>query len=287
MPAPLVSVLMTSYNRERYISDAIKSVLESTFTNFELIIVDDGSTDRTVEIAKEFAKKDNRISVYQNEKNLGDYHNRNKAASYAVGRYLKYVDSDDMIYPYGLQVYVEAMEKFPDAALGVSSRNVTPLDPFPIHLDSAKAYQKHFFEYGLLDFGPTGVIIRKSCFDECGGFSGKRYVGDQELWLKLAARFAVVELPPSLIFWRQHEGQEFKQGLEGIDKGYFMMNLPLIREALADPRCPLNADQKKSILALRNKQYVRTLVKHALFKGEWKKVWQSYKTLKLSLKDAF
>ncbi len=287
MSAPLVSVLMTSYNREKYIEDAIESVLSSTFRDFELIVVDDGSSDRTVEIARSYEKKDGRVKVYQNEKNLGDYHNRNKAASYASGRYLKYIDSDDMIYPYGLQVYVEAMEKYPDTALAVSSRNDIPMEPFPIYLSSVKAYNRHFFEYGILDYGPSGVMIRRSCFEECGGFSGKRYVGDQELWLKLAARHPVVELPPSLVFWRQHEGQEFKLGLDGIDKGYFMMNLPLIREALADPACPLTDGQKQSILKLRNKQYVRTLVKHALFKGEWRKAWHSFRILKLSVKDIF
>jgi glycosyltransferase involved in cell wall biosynthesis len=73
---PLVSVLMTAYNREKYIADAISSVLNSTYKNFELIIVDDGSKDATVQIAKQFEAKDERVTVYQNEKNLGDYNNR-------------------------------------------------------------------------------------------------------------------------------------------------------------------------------------------------------------------
>ena len=94
---PLVSVLMTSYNREKYIGLAIESVLNSTYQNWELIICDDCSSDGTVEIAKSFAKKDARIRVYINERNLGDYPNRNRAAQYAVGTYLKYVDADD--YP--------------------------------------------------------------------------------------------------------------------------------------------------------------------------------------------
>ena len=81
MNYPLVSVLITSYNREKYIGDAIQSVLDSTYKNFELIIVDDMSTDNSVGIAKSFEKKDNRIKVYINEANLGDYPNRNKAAS--------------------------------------------------------------------------------------------------------------------------------------------------------------------------------------------------------------
>ncbi len=96
---PLVSVLMTSYNREKYIAEAIRSVLASTYTHFELIIVDDHSKDSTVMIARSFADIDNRVRVHVNEKNLGDYPSRKEAASYATGKYLKYVDSDVISIP--------------------------------------------------------------------------------------------------------------------------------------------------------------------------------------------
>ncbi len=72
---PLVSVLMTVYNREKYIAEAIESVLASSYTNFELIIVDDGSKDHSVEIAQKYEAQDHRIKVYVNEQNLGDYSN--------------------------------------------------------------------------------------------------------------------------------------------------------------------------------------------------------------------
>src|SRR5688572_29970543 len=97
MSGPLVSVLMTAYNREKYIRDAIQSVLNSGYNNFELIIADDGSTDNTASIAREYAAQDTRIQFVENEQNLGDYANRNKVASMARGKYLKYVDSDDTI----------------------------------------------------------------------------------------------------------------------------------------------------------------------------------------------
>ena len=92
MNAPLVSVLLTAFNREKYIAEAIESVLSSTFNNYELIIVDDASTDKTVEIIKGYAAKDSRIRFYVNETNLGDYPNRNKIATYATGKYIKYID---------------------------------------------------------------------------------------------------------------------------------------------------------------------------------------------------
>ena len=86
MSGPLVSILTTSYNREKYIAECIESVLASAFRDYEYIVVEDCSTDRSYEIALEYAKKDARIRVYRNEKNLGDYPNRNRAASYATGK---------------------------------------------------------------------------------------------------------------------------------------------------------------------------------------------------------
>src|ERR1041384_4534965 len=105
MAVPLVSLLITAYNREQFVAEAIESVLAQTFTDFELIVVDDGSQARTIEIARRYCK-DSRVQVHVNKKNLGDYANRNRAASFARGKYLKYLDSDDVLNPHGLEVMV-------------------------------------------------------------------------------------------------------------------------------------------------------------------------------------
>jgi len=110
---PVVSILITVFNRENYIAECIDSVLVSSYQNWEIIIVDDHSTDNSVSIAREYEEKDKRISVYVNEKNLGDYPNRNKVASFAKGKYIKYLDADDIIYKYSLSLMVDAMEQFP------------------------------------------------------------------------------------------------------------------------------------------------------------------------------
>ncbi|MEJ7676467.1 MAG: glycosyltransferase family A protein [Segetibacter sp.] len=210
---PLVSVLMTAYNREKYIAEAIESVLASTYTNFELIIVDDCSIDKTVEIARSYEMRDERIKVYVNERNLGDYPNRNKAAKYAKGKFLKYLDSDDLIYAHGLAAFVYNMEELPKAALGISSRNIQQDIPFPILISKEDAIRRHFFKDGFLDCGPSGVIIKREVFERFGGFSGKRMIGDSELWFKIASQHPVAIVPPSLIFWRRHDKQEFFQVL--------------------------------------------------------------------------
>ena len=83
---PKISILTTVYNREKYLVACMDSVLASSYQDWELIIVDDVSTDTSLAIAKSYEKKDARIKVYVNDKNLGDYPNRNKAASYAKGQ---------------------------------------------------------------------------------------------------------------------------------------------------------------------------------------------------------
>ena len=128
---------MTSFNSEKFISDAINSVLKSSFTDFELIIVDDLSADGTVEIAKKFELQDDRVRVYVNDVNLGDYFNRNVAAGYAKGKYIKYIDADDMIYPWGLEIIIKYFELFPMASYCLDSIDQDPLRIFPFVLSPA------------------------------------------------------------------------------------------------------------------------------------------------------
>src|SRR5580692_3062565 len=144
MAHPLISVLMTSYNREKYIAESIKSVLASTYGDFELIIVDDCSTDRTVDIARSFANQDERVKVFVNDRNLGRFANRNLAAEYAKGTYLKYLDSDDLIYPSGLQTLADMMEGFPEAGYGLCSLEQDDDRIFPFILSPREAYERHF-----------------------------------------------------------------------------------------------------------------------------------------------
>src|SRR5512142_3065348 len=107
--APKVTVLMTAYNRASLIASSIESVLAQTFTDFTLIIVDDGSTDGTVDVARRYEAVDSRVRVVVNERNLGDYGNRNHAATFVQTPLFKYLDSDDLMYPHCLQVMVPMM----------------------------------------------------------------------------------------------------------------------------------------------------------------------------------
>lgn len=245
MNTPLVSVLMTSYNREDYIAEAIQSVLSSTFQNYELIISDDASTDRTVEIAKSYAAKDSRIQVYINEKNLTDYPNRNKAAAYAKGKYIKYLDSDDVMYPYTLQIMVDYMEQFPQAGFGLSA--VHDDKPYPIVISPNRAYLEHFYTWGHFGRAPGSAIIRRDAFEKIGGFTGENMIGDFQLWFALGREHHMVKIPPNLTWNREHPAQESKTKYA---KTYPILWKRVIDEALAHPKCPLTEEE---IVALKDK----------------------------------
>lgn len=261
---PLVSVLITAFNREGYLPFAIESVLASTYANFELIIVDDHSTDDTVTVAKKYELQDNRVKVYVNEKNLGDYHNRNRAASYASGKYIKYLDSDDIMYPHCLQVMVNCMEAFPDAGFGLCS--MADVDkPLPTIADPHQAYSEHFNGYGHFNRAPGSAIISRNAFQSIGGFSGKRWVGDTELWFKLAKKFNLVKLPAGLYWDRQHEEKESKSEAYRQNKILCRnMKKELMDEMLSASDCPLSKEEIESIKFSMKKHNIKAKIKNLL-----------------------
>lgn len=256
---PLVSVLMTSYNREKYIDAAIGSVLASTYPAFELIIVDDGSKDRTVEIARSYAARDGRVKVYVNEKNLGDYPNRNKAASYAAGKYLKYVDADDYIYPWGLASLVNMMEQFPEAGWGLCSLLQVKERPYPFQLSPKEAYEHHYFGPGLFHKAPLSAILVRSAFEKLGGFSGMRMVGDSEMWHRMAMHYPVVLMPDGMVWYREHDSQEANS-----IRQFVLTYEEVVYNALSHPECPLSRDQVRQIVSKRKNQSMRFGAYHLL-----------------------
>ena len=265
MAEVFVSLLMTAYNREKYIGQAIESVIASTFQNWELIIVDDGSKDKTVELAREYERSDSRIKVYLNEKNLGDYPNRNQAASYARGKYIKYIDADDSLYYWGLQVEVEMMEMFPDAGYGLDSIEQDDTRIFPFMLNPMEAYKAHYFKgMGFFVKAPVSSIIKRDTFEAVGGFTGKRYIGDFELWHRLSLEYPVVLMPHGIVWSRGGtEDQESHHNRTNriVPFLYLMVTLDFLKKE----NCPLDRDDKKSvfnrIVLIQSQIILRTVFK--------------------------
>lgn len=246
---PLVSVLMTAYNREKYISEAIESVLSSSCKNFELIILDDASTDNTLQIARAYEQKDNRIKVYVNDKNLTQWPTRNKAAKLAKGKYIKYLDSDDAIYDWGLEYCVSMMEKYPEAGMGILLKNLQIKKEI---LDAREAIRINFFEASILNIGPSGTILRREAF-EILGFYNPNYGVPSDMYfnLQMASSFPIVLLPKEFFFYRVHESQEFNNKYS-----YLYNNYRYLIDALELPGFPLDEIQKKEILSNSRKSFV-------------------------------
>lgn len=108
---PLISIVTPNYNCGRFIAQTIESVLAQTYTNWEMLIIDDCSTDDSYSIAVEYAKKDSRIKVFQNEKNSGAAVSRNKAIELSQGEYLAFLDSDDLWMPEKLELQLKFMQE--------------------------------------------------------------------------------------------------------------------------------------------------------------------------------
>ena len=259
MSEPLVSVLMTSFNRAAYIASAIESVLAQTMGDFELIVCDDASTDGTVEIAKAYVGRDARVRVVANADNLGDYPNRNRAAGLARGRFLKYHDSDDLMYPHCLAVMVGFLERDSTAVAALSSGRHWAGGPCPMVLTPELAYEREFLGAGLFHVGPGAALFRRESFDQFGGFPLGGAASDYLLWMEICAKANVMLVPADLFYYRVHAGQQLSNRKSQMD--YVLAGAAAWR-TLNATICPLSPNAREQ--AKRNLLYTT-------LRGAWRK----------------
>ncbi|HVC18565.1 MAG TPA: glycosyltransferase family 2 protein [Vicinamibacterales bacterium] len=270
MSPPLVSVLMTAYNREAYIASAIESVLGQTLDDFELLIVDDASTDRTVEVAERYAATDSRIRVSVNPRNLGDYPNRNHAATLARGSLLKYHDSDDLMYPHCLETMVRPLLAEPRAGFALSARGGWPGGPCPMLLTPQQCYEREFLGHGMFFGGPACALFRADVFRDLGGFPEIGPHSDNVFWLNACAALSVVLVPGDLFWYRVHD----EQHLQRPDAAYDALPvLDIEWRALSAPDCPLAAEDREQ--ARRNRtfdlaRWIARQLRHGRFGVAWR-----------------
>lgn len=261
---PLVSVLMTAYNRENYIAEAIESVQCQTYENWELIITNDCSKDRTLEIAQSYAANDSRIRVYTNERNLGDYPNRNRAASYAKGKYLKYLDSDDLMYPWALDSMVGMMEQYPQAKIGYCSGELAAIQFKPILLSPRESYISHYFEEGIPIFSrsPLSVIMDRNAFERLHGFSGQQHLGDFELWNIFSRSYPSLVMPAGQTWYRVHANQQMNDNRTDpvVPFKYLVKTIELITHT----DCPLSINDRNIVLNYTKHTMLTSMLKMVL-----------------------
>ena len=254
--APLISVLLTSYNREQYIAESIESVLAQTFTDFELIVSDDQSCDATVAIANDYAHRDRRIRVSVNDKNLGDYGNRRQVASLAYGRFLKYHDSDDVMYRHCLQTMVEPLEAEPRAGFALSASSHWSGGACPMLLTPVLAYEREYLGAGLFHLGPASAMFRAEVFRELGGFPVAGVASDYLFWLQACTKVNVLLVPGNLFYYRVHPGQEISSP---SNERHYAEAMGSAWAMLHSPACPLRG----AALEQARRNFVYTIVRGA------------------------
>jgi glycosyltransferase involved in cell wall biosynthesis len=210
---PKVSILIPTYNYAHYIGEAIESALQQTYTDFELIIVDDQSADNTDEVVARYLG-DTRVRYYKNEKNLGLVGNFNEALRYARGEYIKYLLADDRLYPEVLEKFVNILDTHRGVSLVTSNREsfgtVTKQRKLPLtHLQPGKAVIFESLKEGAGNWigEPTTVMFRRSAL-AAGGFSDEYLcLVDWEMWLRLLMTGDCYIFPENLSAFRTHANQ--------------------------------------------------------------------------------
>jgi glycosyltransferase involved in cell wall biosynthesis len=213
---PCVSIGLPVYNRERYVAETLDSLLAQTFKDFELIISDNASTDKTGDICREYASKDGRIRYYRNDKNMGLSWNFNRVFALSVGKYFKWAASDDICAPDYLLRCVEILDRNPACVLcfpqtviidGFGNeirRNITCLN---LTSPYANERYKQFLEtlsYWVRCVVPVAFALTRSCVLKETPLVGNYVGSDVPLAAELALRGGFREIPEVLFFERWH-----------------------------------------------------------------------------------
>lgn len=210
--SPLVSVLMSVYNGERYLSQSIESILNQSFSDFEFIIIDDGSSDSSWEILTKAADRDARILLLRNDSNLGLSKSLNRGIALAKGAYIARQDADDVAQPERLSIQLDLFEASPVLVLAGSAYllingkgEIIRTEFYPVD-DTSIRWQMLFHN----SFAHSSVMVRADVLtahglrynEEC------RYAQDYELWSRLLNHGSAVNCIEPLISYRLHDGNQ-------------------------------------------------------------------------------
>lgn len=197
---PEVSVVIPAFNAQKYITATIESMLSQTFKDIEVVVVDDASTDSTFSIISGIAKKDKRVKVYRNERNLGTIRTLNRAIELSAGRYIARMDADDLSHPSRIEKQHAVLKAHPDVGIvgcglliinevrSERSTIVRPGDDESLRLEMAK-------------YTPIGAnaMIRRSVLDEVGLFDAEIGAEEElEIMIRIAGKAKLACVPDIL-----------------------------------------------------------------------------------------
>jgi glycosyltransferase involved in cell wall biosynthesis len=261
---PKISVLIPTYNYAHFLDETIQSVLNQSFRDFELIVVDNHSTDNTEEVVKKYLV-DSRVSYYKNTHNLGLVGNWNKCLTYAKAEYIKFVCSDDKIHPQMFEKYYSVMEQYPTVSLITCYKQLFDGQPWLVelplnHLQNGKDVIFHTMNSKSWIGEPTSVMFRKANLP-LGDFRTDLILHvDWEMWNRHLTVGDCYIIPEALAYVRAHVRQHTNSVINlSCFEEYKMANLLYDYPALNNL-----ADRKKIDKLV--KQKASTCAKVAMYK---------------------
>lgn len=204
---PKVSVIIPVYNGEKYISQTLESVFSQSFQDFEVIVINDGSTDRTDEILSAYGQR----IVYLLNNHGGPASSRNRGLDVARGSHIAFLDADDLWHPAKLEKQVAFAEAHPE--YGIVTTDAANFDETGVTAASTAAAHKFIpsgdvLEHLLFDnwVGTSCAMVRRACFEKVGGFDEERFVWGEDwiMWMRVAAEYPVYFLDEVLVQYRMH-----------------------------------------------------------------------------------
>ena len=234
-----VSVCIPAYNNADYIKETIECVLNQTYKDLELIVVDDQSTDNTVEIVRSI--KDERLKLYVNETNLGMAGNWNHCMELCTGEYIKLICADDLIHETLIQKEVEIMEQYQDVMLVQSDTEFVDKN------GKGKGYYKRYRKSGVVDGkqvsknciftrnklgAPLANLIRRSAYEQSGGFDASFvYIIDYDFYMSIANKSKIYIIHEPLNYFRIRYDSNTGQVMGGgIEEAYIAEHRKLVEK---------------------------------------------------------
>lgn len=202
---PMLSIVMPLYNAAPFVGEAIQSILNQSFKDFELIIIDDGSTDNSLKIAQSFSDK--RIRIIHNDRNRGIVYTRNRGLQEMKGRYFAPFDADDIAHPDKFSIQLEFMEKHPEFGLvGTWAHHIDPqgnkissqykLSGKPESIPVKMLFRAYFIQ--------SAVVFRKEALPVEGYTTGFDIAEDYKIYFDIAKKYKTWNIPGYLIKYRIH-----------------------------------------------------------------------------------
>jgi glycosyltransferase involved in cell wall biosynthesis len=209
MKKGLISIVMSAYNSERFISDSISSILNQTYEDWELVIINDASSDNTLKIIDQFSEKDSRIKLIDNENNLGLTVSLNVGIKNSNGEFIARLDSDDLAEPFRLDTQFNYLRTHSDVGLVGSGAYL--INSYGNKIGSMNVMsQQYFVNKFLIHLNPfihSSIMVRREALNNIGSYREKfRYSQDYDLILRLHDKYTLSNISMPLIRWRVSDG---------------------------------------------------------------------------------